>query len=369
MAGEISLYEHITNQIHMAFTKAKELIIADRLLHHLDASGYLRKRAHEVAKELGCSTGDVRSVLLRMQRFDPTGVFARDLQECLALQMLEKGAVDEPMKVLLENLHLIESGDLPRLRKLCDVDRNDFQALLAELRGLNPKPGLLFEAHFSTQRVPDVTVRRSKDMAGGAAWVVELNHETLPKLIVNQRYYAHVQNTLGGNKETQYLNDKLTSANWLVRALDQRAQTILKVASEIVSQQDAFFTYGVEYLKPMVLRDVAKEIDVHESTVSRVTSNKYIATPRGVFELKYFFSSGLSSTGGLVDHAAEAVKARIKDIISKEAESVLSDDTLAERLKGEGIDIARRTVAKYREALGIGSSVERRRALKRKRLV
>jgi RNA polymerase sigma-54 factor len=241
--------------------------------------------------------------------------------------------------------------------RACGVDAEDLWGMVAEIKALNPKPGLAFDGAPVQPVVPDILMRVHP--AGG--WMIELNSDTLPRVLVNSRYYAKVTRD-AGRQDREYLSEKLQSANWLVKSLHQRATTILKVATEIVRQQENFFAHGVAYLRPLILRDIAEAISMHESTVSRVTTNKYLASPRGLFELKYFFTSAISGADGADSHSAEAVKFRIKGLIDGEpATAVLSDDRLVELLRAEGIDIARRTVAKYREALRIPSSVLRRR--------
>jgi RNA polymerase sigma-54 factor len=262
------------------------------------------------------------------------------------------------MQTLVEHLDLLAKRDLAALRRLCGVDDEDLADMIAEIRNLNPKPGLAFGSTTVQPVVPDVFVRAAPD----STWQVELNSDTLPKVLINRRYYAQVSQTTRSDKEKSYIAECLQSATWLVRALDQRAKTILKVSSEIVRQQDAFLAKGVQYLRPLNLKTVAEAIGMHESTVSRVTANKYMATPRGIFELKYFFTPAISAADGGEAHSAEAVRHRIKQLIDSEsAADVLSDDTIVEKLRETGVEIARRTVAKYREAMRIPSSVQRRR--------
>jgi len=293
-----------------------------------------------------------------MQRLDPSGIFARDLKECFEIQLREKNRLDPAMQTLLENLHLFEKHDRAAILKICHVDAEDFQEMMADLRSLNPRPASLFDHELAQPITPDVLMRPHAD--GG--WQIELNTETLPRVLVNRQYYSHISRGTRNKKDQEYIADQLNSANWLVKALHQRATTILKVASEIVRQQDAFFVHGVSHMRPLILRDVAEVISVHESTVSRVTSNKYMASPRGIYELKYFFSASLSSADGGMAHSAEAVRFRIKALCDAEsADTVLSDDDIAARLREDGIEIARRTVAKYREAINIPSSIRRRR--------
>jgi len=353
----ITLRQHLTEQLQIEISDTGDRAIGACLIDLLDDNGYLSSDLTEVAGQLGCATGRVEDVLARLQGFEPTGIFARSLAECLALQLKERDRYDPAMQKLVENLELLAKGDLPRLRKLCGVDQEDLAQMIAEIKELDPRPALTFEGEVAQPVVPDVLMRAD----GKGGWVVELNSETVPRVLVNSDYYAQVSTHMRSRKEREYLNERLQSANWLVKALHQRATTILKVASEIVRQQDAFFRHGVEHMKPLTLRDIASEIEMHESTVSRVTSNKYIATPRGTFELKYFFTAAIAGADGIA-HSAEAVRHRIKLLIDGEnCQKVLSDDTIVELLRKDGVDIARRTVAKYREAMRIPSSVQRRR--------
>jgi RNA polymerase sigma-54 factor len=297
-------------------------------------------------------------VLQRLQRFDPSGIFARSLSECLAIQLRERQRLDPCMQRLLDHLPLLAARDVSALMRVCGADSEDLAEMVGEIKALNPKPGLAFDGVPAQPVVPDILMRLQQ----GGGWLIELNNDTLPRVLVNTRYYSKVSRSVSGKPDRDYLSERLQSANWLVKSLDQRANTILKVATEIVRQQEAFFVHGVSQLRPLILRDIAEAIGMHESTVSRVTSNKYMATPRGLFELKYFFTSSIPASNGAAAHSAEAVKFKIKNLIDAETVSeVLSDDRLVELLRVEGIDIARRTVAKYREALRIPSSVLRRR--------
>ncbi|GEO81543.1 RNA polymerase factor sigma-54 [Pararhodospirillum oryzae] len=353
-----TLREHIEAQIVLDLPAPADRLIAAHLLGMLDDAGYLIGTTAEAATALGCAQEEVERVLGRLQAMDPPGLFARSLRECLALQLADRNRLDPAMVALLDHLDVLARRDLASLRGLCGVDAEDLAEMIAEIRALDPKPALRFEHGLVQTLVPDVLMR--PDPAGG--WLVELNTETLPKVLVNNRYHARLAK--GGGREVKtYLAETLASANWLVKALDQRANTILKVAVEIVRQQDAFFAHGIRHLKPLILRDIAEAIEMHESTVSRVTSNKTLASPRGIFELKYFFTQSVGGGANGEGHSAEAVRHRIKTLIDEErAEAVLSDDRIVEILKEEGIDIARRTVAKYRESMKIPSSVQRRRA-------
>jgi len=358
VAMEISLADHLAEQLALAISDPVRRIIGRYLIDAVDEAGYLRTDVASVAEKLGASIEMVEEVLAILQRFDPAGVCARDLSECLRLQLQERDRYDPAMRALVENLELLAKRDFATLRKLTRVDDEDLADMVAEIRALNPKPGNAFGTTLVQPVVPDVVVRAAPD--GG--WLVELNSETLPKILVNQSYFTRVAKAAKGEKDKVYLSECMQTANWLVKSLDQRAKTILKVASEIVRQQDTFLTHGIQYLKPLNLRIIADAVGMHESTVSRVTSNKYMATSRGIFELKYFFTSSIASSEGGEAHSSESVRHRIKELIDKEtAEDVLSDDTIVKMLREAGIDIARRTVAKYREAMNIPSSVQRRR--------
>ena len=362
LTREKTLSEHLHDQLAVAGMDAAERAVAVVLIDAVDEGGYLRADLGEIAERLGCGTERIEAVLARLQGFEPTGVFARDVRECLTLQLKERDRLDPAMAVLVDNLELLARRDLSALRKACGVDDEDMRDMIAELKGLTPRPGAAFGGEPSQPITPDVYVREGS----GGLWHVELNTDTLPRLLIDRRYHARVAGGARTDAEKTFVSDCLASANWLVKSLDQRAKTILKVSSEIVRQQDGFLAFGVEHLRPLNLKTVADAIGMHESTVSRVTSNKYIATPRGVFELKFFFTSAIASSDGGEAHSAESVRHKIRLLIDAEhvADDVHSDDRIVEILKEAGVDIARRTVAKYREAMRIPSSVERRRMLK-----
>jgi RNA polymerase sigma-54 factor len=357
-----TLAEHLEDQALLCGFTPTERAIAFALIGAVDEGGYLRASVTETAERLGASENAVEAVLVRCQGFEPTGVFARDVPECLRLQLQEMDRCDPAMEALLANLELLAKRDMAGLKRACGVDDEDLREMIGELRALTPRPGAAFGGEPTAAVIPDVHVREDK-LAG---WRVELNTDTLPRLLVDQRYHATVARGARSDQEKVFVADCLASANWLVKSLDQRAKTILKVSSEIVRQQDAFLAFGVEHLRPLNLKTVADAIGMHESTVSRVTSNKYMSTPRGVFELKFFFTSAIASSDGGAAHSAEAVRHKIKTLIDSERanDDVLSDDRIVEILKETGIDIARRTVAKYREALRIPSSLDRKRAFK-----
>ncbi|WP_375589725.1 RNA polymerase factor sigma-54 [Hoeflea alexandrii] len=355
-----TLRDHVAEQIAFAFAEPAERLIATELADQLDAAGYMVGDMAETVERLSADPEQVDGVLARLQEFEPAGLFARSLSECLALQLARKDRLDPAMAALVNNLELLARRDFAALTRICGVDEEDLLDMMAEIRALDPKPGTRFETGSSEMIVPDVSVRPSSD--GG--WNVELNPDTLPRVLVNQTYFTTVTGKMPKDAAGHdFLGECLQTANWLTRSLDQRARTIMKVASEIVRQQDAFLLHGVDHLRPLNLKAVAEAIGMHESTVSRVTSNKYMITPRGVFELKYFFTVSIASAQAGGDaHSAESVRHRIRVLVDQEApEAVLSDDDLVDLLKKAGIEIARRTVAKYREAMAIPSSVQRRR--------
>jgi RNA polymerase sigma-54 factor len=355
-AAEPTLRERAAEQIRLSFADHADQLIAAHILALLEPSGRLGAEPAAIADALGVPLERVERVRAAMMRFEPVGMFARSLAECLAVQLAERNRLDPAMQALLDNLELLARRDYRRLMEVCGVDAEDITEMAAELRRLDPKPGAE-SGPPATPIVPDVLMRAAPD----GAWLLELNPETMPRLLVNQAFTARVL-PRATREERAFLAEKLQTANWLVKSLQQRAQTILKVASEIVAQQDAFFRHGVLHLRPLILRDIATAVEMHESTVSRVTSNKYIATPRGNFELKYFFTTAIPGSHGGESHSAEAIRHRIRAMVGAEkAEDILSDDAIVAVLKREGVEIARRTVAKYREALNIPSSVQRKR--------
>lgn len=358
VTSELSLRDHLSEQLPLGIHDPVERLIGQHLIDMVDEAGYLHTDLDQFAEKLGAPVGLVEKVLAILQTFDPVGVCARSLGECLALQLREQNRYDPQIAALLDNLDLLAAHNMTALRKAVGADMDEIMDMIEEIKRLNPKPGLKFGSVQLQPVVPDVLVRAASD----GSWLIELNSDTLPRVLVNRTYYAQVNKTTRTEKDKGYLLECLQTANWLVKSLDQRARTILRVAEEIVRQQDGFFTHGVQHLRPLNLKTVADAISMHESTVSRVTSNKYMATPRGIFELKYFFTSAIQSAGEGEAHSSEAVRHRIRQMIDGEnPRSILSDDKLVEKLKADGIDIARRTVAKYREAMRIPSSVQRRR--------
>lgn len=368
LSEEPSLQDHLFEQLTLSCAEPAQRVIGLRLIEQLDEAGYLTGSLEDLAVELGCDPADIEAVLSILQGFDPPGLFARNLAECLSLQLKDRNRHDPAMEALLEHLDWLAAGKMEALRKACGVDAEDLGAMIAEIKTLNPKPGSAF-AHDTTQMVvPDVLLRRGTAGQEGGGWIVELNAQALPRLLVNRRYLSLLQGASTGKEdrhkqERKYLSDQLATANWLMKALDQRANTLLKVATEIVAQQDGFFRHGVTHLRPMTLKMVAEAVEVHESTVSRVTTNKFMGSNRGLFELKYFFTSALAHDEGEGDISSKAVQHYIKELIDAEKPAaILSDDAIAAALQDRGITVARRTVAKYRDILKIGSSAERRRA-------
>jgi RNA polymerase sigma-54 factor len=357
VSAELTLADHLTEQLSLSATDPVQRMIGQHLIDMVDEAGYLTGDLEAVADKLGANMATVEGVLAILQGFDPAGVCARNLTECLAIQLKELNRYDPAMEALLGRLDLLAKRDFAALRKLCGVGDEDLTDMISEIKQLNPKPGLAFGSTTVQPVVPDVFVRAAPD----GSFHVELNSDTLPKILLNQSYHTQVSKN-AASSDKAYLAEKLQSATWLIRALDQRARTILKVSAEIVKQQDGFFAHGVQHLRPLNLKTIADAISMHESTVSRVTANKYMATARGIFELKYFFTSAIAASNGGEAHSAEAVRHRIKHLIEAETpNAILSDDTIVEKLRDAGIDIARRTVAKYREGMRIASSVQRRR--------
>ncbi|VAW05543.1 RNA polymerase sigma-54 factor RpoN [hydrothermal vent metagenome] len=356
LVAETTLAEHLMEQAG-AILSGTDLFVARHIIDQIDEAGYLHADLLELSHRLGVGLEDVERILRDIQTFEPVGVGARNLSECLALQAREADRYDPAMERLIDNLDLLAKGALPHLKRICNVDDEDLMDMISEIRAYDPKPGCKIGGGDVQAVVPDIFIAER-----GGKWLIEVNSSTLPKILVNRTYYTELKDGAQDKASKEWLNECLADASWLVKALDQRQRTIIKVATEIVKQQEEFFRKGVEHLRPLTLKNVADQIEMHESTVSRVTSNKYLSCSRGTFELKYFFTSGIQSSTGGEAASAEAVKSHIKSLIDNEdPKKILSDDKLVTLLKAKGFDIARRTVAKYREALGLGSSVQRRR--------
>ena len=358
-----SMAVHVLEQLELMFKDPAERRIALKIAEGLDEAGYCRLEAAAVAESVATDIPLVEKIWARLRQMEPAGLFSRTVAECLGAQLAERNRLDPAMKALLDNLELVAAGELGQLRRRCGVDDEDLRDMLAELRTLDPRPGLAFEFEPIQPVQPDLYLTPAKDPETGEdGWHIELNTDALPKVLVDRNYHATLMKGARAKPDRDFVAERFQSANWLVKTLEQRATTILKVAREIVRQQDGFFRHGVSALKPLVLRDIAIATELHESTVSRVTSNKYINTPRGIFELKYFFTSALPARTPGVVVSSESVRSRIRHLVGGEnAHQPLSDDRIVDLLKGEGVEIARRTVAKYREAMRIPSSAERRR--------
>ncbi|MDJ0613240.1 MAG: RNA polymerase factor sigma-54 [Rhizobiaceae bacterium] len=354
----LSLAQHLELQIGVTFKNPTRQKIATYIAHALDDDGYFREDLAETAQRLNVSVDEVLGVLSKFQTMDPVGIGARNLEECLAIQLKELDRFDPAMEIFVANLDLLAKREFEQLKRLCGVTTEDFNDMIREVKALDPRPALRHDPVLAEAVVPDVLIGQRAD----GTWSIELNPETLPRVLVDHRYHAELERAVSTDEGKSFVNECMTNANWLTKSLDQRAQTILKVAVEIVKQQDMFFAHGVEHLKPMNLKMVAEKIKMHESTVSRVTANKYLMCDQGIFELKFFFSSAISANDGEESHSAETVKHKIRQLIdAEEPKKILSDDKLVALLQETGIEIARRTVAKYREAMRIPSSVQRRR--------
>ena len=357
----VSLAQHLNEQVSLNFSDQKNREIAAYIAHGLSEDGYFQEDLHDIALLNSVSVTQVEKVLSKFQTFDPPGIGARNLRECLAIQLQEKDRFDPAMQKLIENLPLLAKREFEKLMKLCEVSREDFNDMIREIKGLDPRPAARYEPILSQNVVPDVLIRQKTD----GSWAIDLNPETLPKVLVNHTYHAELTSAVKTPEGKEFIAECMGNASWLTKSLDQRAQTILKVATEIVKQQDMFFAQGVEHLRPLNLKTVAEAIKMHDSTISRVTANKFLMCDQGIFELKYFFSSSITSSDGEEGYASQSVKHKIKQLVDLESpKKVLSDDQIVLKLQETGIEIARRTVAKYREAMRIPSSVERRREKK-----
>ena len=357
-ARDKSLREHLLEQIHMDITEPAQLLIAEKLTDMLDDAGYLREDTASLAESLGATKDEIEVVIKRLQQMEPVGVFARSLAECLRLQLADMNRLDPVMETFLDNMEMMASGDVAGLRKKCNADPEDFAQMIADIRRCTPKPGLGFAAEDVQAVIPDVIVRKAK----GGGWHLELNPEAMPRVLVNRHYAANVGARDSDKEAKKFVSEQMANANWLIKALDQRANTILKVATEIVKQQDKFLQHGIRFLKPLVLKDIAAAVGMHESTISRVTTSKFMATPRGTLELKFFFTSSINAGTGANDFSSKTVQYYIKELVTGEdTKNILSDDAIVKQLKDRNIDVARRTVTKYREELNIPSSVVRRR--------
>ena len=353
-----TLKDHLTFQLGIEISNPNIKFIGMQLIDLVNDAGYLTESLESISVSIGSNIKIITNTLKELQKFDPIGVFARNLSECLTLQLKERNKFDQAMEIMINNLDLIAQNDIKKLSKLCAIDFKHIVEMIGEIKSLNPKPGLIYGNEIIQTIVPDIFVEEQTN--GG--WIVKLNNETLPKVLVNSSYYTKISQDINKESEKNYLSEILSSANWLVKAIEQRADTILKVATEITTQQNDFMKNGVKKLKPLKLKDIAKKIEMHDSTVSRVTANKYISTPQGIFPMKYFFTPGIPSTIGNKFHSAESVRIQIQKLIQQEKVGQnLSDDKIAEILRDLNINIARRTVTKYRKMQKIPSSIQRKK--------
>ena len=350
-----SLRDHLIRQINADFRDPRERTIARGLADMLDGNGRFEGDPSAASVALGCDGGSLDMVLEKCRRLDPAGVFARSLEECLAIQLDRRGYLDGAYRVLLDNLDLVANRETARLGRLSGLDEAELLRRMREIRSLDPRPGAAFGYDAVPAVVPDVVVGRA-----GGGWRIELNDDLVPLLVVNRGLYVRSRSRLRRDRDRDFIRHQLRSANWLVRALERRRATLLGVAGEIVSRQEAFLEHGLSHLKPLTLRTVAGAIGVHESTVGRAVANKYLATACGVFAMRSLFAGGFRCDAG--DRSAAAIRSRIRAIVEAEtAATVVSDGRLAAILQEDGIRIARRTVAKYRDAMQIPPSALRRR--------
>tara|TARA_Y100000589_G_scaffold312695_1_gene333310 strand:+ start:2131 stop:3540 length:1410 start_codon:yes stop_codon:yes gene_type:complete len=360
ISEKISLKSILKNQAEIEFSNQNDKKISEILIDYIDPSGWITTNIKEIASFSGFKEEDILSILYKMQGFEPNGVFARDLKECLMIQLKNSDEFTNERKLIIENIELLGNGDLKSLQKITNLKEDVLKDQIKFIRKLNPKPGTKYSEENNNIFHPDVIVSKKRGV-----WEVELNDSTLPKITINENYVKELESLNCGDSDKKYISDSLNSARWLMKAIQQRNLTTLKISSEIVNQQKMFFEKGKKYLKPMILKDVAKKIDMHESTVSRVTSDKLMLTPIGIFEMKIFFSASINSVKDGESHSAASVRESLKSLISNEPlNSPLSDEMIVSKLQSQGINLARRTVAKYRELLNIPASSVRRRMMK-----
>lgn len=359
LSSQKSLYDEINEQIDICFTSPKDKIIAAVLMENLDDSGWFIGNKPQLAARLCTAESKINQILSVMKTFEPSGLFAENLAECIASQLREKNRLDCLMEKLLQHLDLLAERKYKELLKLLNITQEDLLTMIDDIKSVNPKPAADYHVSAAQYIIPDVFVRRGSH--GG--YSIELNNLSLPRLLINRRYYTEVSRAESKNKSVQrYLKTQLGNAGFLLKSLRQRAETILRVSEEIVKTQYDFFEKGIDFLKPLTLKAIAEAVEMHESTVSRVTTNKYMHTPIGIFELKYFFTTAMTNYSGGDAASALTIKHKIKNLIEKESPgAVLSDDKISELLAREGLKVARRTVAKYRESLNIPGSSERKK--------
>jgi RNA polymerase sigma-54 factor len=355
-ASDKSLYSHCVEFLNTLKLNAAEHIIALKLIDELEPTGWLAQDLSAIAAELDCSVEMVEIVLKNLQEIEPAGLFSRNLKECLALQAKEAEVYNPNLATVLDNLHLIASGKFDLLKRRSGCSDPDLSEIFKTIKSFNPKPGLQFDSIDVPIREPDLSVKETED-----GWIVELNNSTLPAVKVEKEYAQVVRKKVTEKKDREFIQDKIAEAKWLSKAIEKRNDTMIKVGSEIVKRQRSFLESGIQYIKPMVLKDIAEAVGMHESTISRVTTGSLMQTPQGTLELKAFFSVGLQQEDR-ESTSATSIKYKIKKLVETEDPcNPVSDDAIVETLSKEGITLARRTVAKYRKAQNIPSSFARKR--------
>lgn len=357
---EKSLKEHLIEQINLTFKDNKDRVIASCITDSLDENGYLIEDVDHIAAFLKAPKKEVRRILTHLKKLEPVGLYAENLKDCLLSQALEKYGATHNVVTLINNLELVAKGEFNKLTKILKVDISEVKSLIKIIQTLDPKPGRNFANEYIRPKIVDVMI--VKDDKG--VFYAKLNLDVLPQIFINSKYFSQVSNFTKNNSEKKFCVEQYQNANWLLKSICQRSETILKITNQIAIEQRDFFEYGLEYLKPMTLADIAKKIGMHESTISRV-SNKFVATPVGTYELKYFFSNSLSSNISENLISTKTVQKKLKELIEAETKGnyTLSDDELAEQLKEAGINISRRTIAKYRNILRIPASHIRKKNL------
>ena len=352
-----SLYSHCYHFVASLNLRAAEQVIANKLVEALEQTGWITEDLNKIAEALHCNTTNIENVLLKLQDIEPAGIFARNLRECLILQAKDAQLYDENMSVVLDNLHLMASGKFELLRRRSGCTDQEISSVFKIIKSFDPKPGLKFEKIDAPIREPDLIVKEHNN-----SWIVELNNSNLPSVVVEKGYAQELRKKVNDKSSREFVQNKISEAKWLEKAIEKRNDTMLRVGHEIIKRQKDFLEYGVQSIKPMILKDIAEAVEMHESTISRVTTGSLIQTPQGTIELKAFFSVGLQQDGENEMKSSTSIKHRIKMLIAQENPSKpISDDRIVEVLSDQGVSLARRTVAKYRKLDNIPSSFARKR--------
>ena len=352
-----SLYAHCQNYINNLNFSQHENILAMRLLEDLEPTGWISEDLRLIANELGCDLEELEPVLLKLQEIEPAGLFARNLRECLVLQAKDSNQYCANLAVILENLHLMATGKFDLLKRRSGCSDDEIACVFRKIKSFDPKPGLKFETLGAPIREPDLQVNETEN-----GWEIDLNNSTMPSVIVNKEYAQDIRNKVSTKEQREFIRDKVSEAKWLAKAIEKRNETMLKVGSEIIKRQTEFLEKGAQFIQPMVLKDIADAVGMHESTISRVTTGSLIQTPRGTMELKAFFSVGIQQSGDADSASATSIKFKIKKLVDQEDPNApVSDDLIVSTLAKAGISVARRTVAKYRKIENIPSSFARKR--------